>query len=1179
MDPISAISLAAATVQFLQFGLGALAVCKQIRDNVDHATDSNRELEDSIRRLYEIRKILTPAAMPRGASNRHVVEAALECSQLSDELLQILQALKDHSQRRNLAVLRKALQALRSQRKIEKLQNRLVARQARLDTALTVEMRAAVFDILARQEQASMTSRGTLDQMNSLSSDLGTIRLEISTGHADLRAGLAAMEAHTVSHQTITMQSLEDAKIASSSGHQVTHDNLDIFRNEQMLGFEATKSHLRDIATQMSYVEASLPDHHTRALLDSLRYDDMNQRLESIKTPWPGTFDWIFEDDLNTGEPVEELTKSSPICTLAADDTTNSLAGTHDRERFRMRTRHRGLFTKWLISDNPVFWVCGKAGSGKSTLVAHIVDDRRTRLGLMRWANVSQLNILSFFFWRPGSVLQRDVKGLLRSLLFQLLVAKPFLRASLDLDSSIVSAMQINWTPAKLQSAWRLALENIGNDHLCIFIDGLDEFTGDYEDLLDVLLKTSQVRNIKLCLSSRPIASMIRRLSSYPSLSLQQLNEPDIKTYVQGKLQPYGGLQSNFAHTVVERAEGVFLWAALVVTSLISGFIAGDEQQLLQTRLLAVPTELNDLLTQMLASIEKTHMAVFLFYVHTLQRHDGASASLALPTASLLSPKVQSYRDFLVACKNTSQQVVARSKGLIEIRPSTHVSRESIWTREDRLQQKEMEAQERTRARLVFSVAEERQARTVLQQYWSWMTWVHRSAYDIVIRECGRGVGSQITADMAARFDRALLRGHFWLQQYLPFQIKSGVAYPHGSGAVMRFIRRLPAHHAESIYGHLDALHAFARQTYSQDVAHHVLTTEFGLSRSPASETFLDWYPSYTFWQDCARYQLHGYVQSRLPQIENSKRPEIFLSTMLWDFVDNRRLSGDPFYELIHFMKTAMFDILVLRAQDYSTRKRCVGRGSLGQDTSRVLSWTGYGIPHEDVFVANFFLGFEAIVGRRLEDFTARASGIPALTEMMFCDRTFAPTLDQWDVFVDSKATPDVRPFSLHVDAQSAVGHRLILGGSDATRLRLVCLHPKGELQRDSLRLMDPRIDETVVSMFEISTTAIARMRDCGDALCRDCEDYSDDADVLRLYVGCQDILIEDIWDDSSQQLDAWQQVFTLACVRRYLMEWLRDVGRERWMQLIGWEGDSALSDDISEGSASPTASLFVATA
>lgn len=197
MDPISAISLAAATVQFLQFGLGALAVCKQIRDNVDHATDGNRELEDSIRRLHEIRKDLTPAAMPRGTSN-HVVEAALECSQLSDELLQILQALKDHSRGKNLAVLRKNLQALKSQRKIEKLQNRLIARQARLDTALTVEMRTAVLDILAKQEQASATSRSTLDQMNSLSSDLGTIRLEVATGHAYLRAGLAAVEAHTV---------------------------------------------------------------------------------------------------------------------------------------------------------------------------------------------------------------------------------------------------------------------------------------------------------------------------------------------------------------------------------------------------------------------------------------------------------------------------------------------------------------------------------------------------------------------------------------------------------------------------------------------------------------------------------------------------------------------------------------------------------------------------------------------------------------------------------------------------------------------------------------------------------------------------------------------------------------------------------------------------------------------
>jgi hypothetical protein len=1176
MDPITAISLAAATVQFLQFGLGALAICKQIRDNVDHATDGNREIEDSIRRLHELRKDLTPTAMPRGTSNRHVVEAALECSQLSDELLQILQVLKDHARGKNLAVLRKTLQALKSQRRIEKLQNKLVARQARLDTALTVEMRTAILDILAKQQQASVISRSTLDQMNSLSSDLGTIRLEVATGSADLHAGLAAMEAHNVALQTKTMHSLQDVKTISLSGHKITHDDLDILRNEQLLGFEATNSHLKGLDTKMSSVNASLPNPQTKALLDSLRYEDMNHRLESIKTPWPGTFDWIFENDFSIGEAVKEPTDSTLAGVLEANIIEDTHATKDEQRRFHVRTRHRGIFTKWLVCDNPVFWICGKAGSGKSTLLAHIVDDKRTISGLSKWADGNQLKVLSFFFWRPGSAFQRDVKGLLRSLLFQLLVAKPNLHTSLGLDRNTGSATQINWTAGKLQSTWRLALKNIGKDRLCIFIDGLDEFTGDYEELLDVLLEVKQAQNIKLCLSSRPIASMTRRLSSHPGLSLQHLNELDIRRYVQGKFQPYGDLHSVFTQTIVDKAEGVFLWAALVVTSIVSGFLAGDEHHLLQSRLLSVPTELDELLTQMLASIDKAHMPFFLFYVHTLQRHDGASASLALTAASLVSHKVHSYDNFLVACESTSNQVVARSKGLIEIRRSTRTRRESIWTREDRLQRKDMEAHEGTRARLVLAVTEEKQARTVLQQYWSWMTWVHRSAYDIVVRECGHGVGSQITAEMAARFDRALLRGHFWLQEHLPFQIKSGVAYPHGSGAVMRFIRRLPVHLLNSIHGQLDVLHALAQQTYSQDVAHHVLVTEFGLSRSPASETFLDWYPSYTFWQDCARYQSHDYVQSRLPQIENSKRPEIFLSAMLWDFVEDHCLVGDPLRKLIHLMMTAMLHSLALRAPEYSTWKRCVGRGSLGQDTSRVLSWAGYGIPHEDVFVANFFLGFEAIVGRRVEDFTARTTGLPSAREIMFCDLTFAPTLDQWDVFVDCKATPDVRPFSVHIDAQSAVGHRLILGKSGVTRLRLVCLHPGGKPQRESLRLMDPRIDETVVSLFDISTTAIARMRDCGDGLRRDCEDYSDEANVSRLYLSCQNIILEDIWADTSQQLNAWQQLFTLACIRRYLMKWCQDVGGERWMQLIGCEDDSA-SSYASESSDSPSESVFFA--
>jgi ABC-type lipoprotein export system ATPase subunit len=43
----------------------------------------------------------------------------------------------------------------------------------------------------------------------------------------------------------------------------------------------------------------------------------------------------------------------------------------------------------WLKEGDGVYWINGKAGSGKSTLMKHIVDDPRTCSYLDSWAKIS----------------------------------------------------------------------------------------------------------------------------------------------------------------------------------------------------------------------------------------------------------------------------------------------------------------------------------------------------------------------------------------------------------------------------------------------------------------------------------------------------------------------------------------------------------------------------------------------------------------------------------------------------------------------------------------------------------------------------------------------------------------------------------------------------------------------
>jgi hypothetical protein len=74
----------------------------------------------------------------------------------------------------------------------------------------------------------------------------------------------------------------------------------------------------------------------------------------------------------------------------------------------------------WLEHENRVYWMSGKAGSGKSTLMSYITSEPRTEKALTVWAEPSELIMASFFFWNPGTVLQKSYLGLLRSLLYQI---------------------------------------------------------------------------------------------------------------------------------------------------------------------------------------------------------------------------------------------------------------------------------------------------------------------------------------------------------------------------------------------------------------------------------------------------------------------------------------------------------------------------------------------------------------------------------------------------------------------------------------------------------------------------------------------------------------------------------------------------------------------------------------
>ncbi|KAL2006429.1 hypothetical protein VTN00DRAFT_9097 [Thermoascus crustaceus] len=131
----------------------------------------------------------------------------------------------------------------------------------------------------------------------------------------------------------------------------------------------------------------------------------------------------------------------------------------------------------------------------------------------------------------------------------------------------------------------------ISNESLriALFIDGLDEFDGDEQDLVDLIIAAARLPNVKICAASRPWLIFEDAFENKPSLQLEHLTEKDIKQYVLDKFSQnkrYLQLSScepeyalALVNSVVEKAPGVFLWVHLA--TVLTGFTTPTLAQML----------------------------------------------------------------------------------------------------------------------------------------------------------------------------------------------------------------------------------------------------------------------------------------------------------------------------------------------------------------------------------------------------------------------------------------------------------------------------------------------------------------------------------------------------------------------------------------------------------------------
>lgn len=359
--------------------------------------------------------------------------------------------------------------------------------------------------------------------------------------------------------------------------------------------------------TEESRVVLSPPENRIQLLssrlLNKLNFPQAVQRQEFIPVALTRTFAWLYQDP----EPDQNWTN----------------------------------FRTWLTHGNEIYWITGKPGSGKSTLMKYIHGNLETQTHIVEWSKGSRLITAGFYFWNSGVEIQMSTEGLLRSILFQILNEIPQLIPDIFPERwetlNLFGFDSRPWTLAEYLRAFRY-LSNPKFSHLRIFlvIDGLDEFFGDHSELIELIKGMVRCRHIKICVASRPWVVFQDAFNKTPNLMLQDLNIADIRIYVRTRFdgsERFLSIQRrdpSFAKDMFEeiasRSSGVFLWVRLVVQSLLQGMSNGDRIMDLRQRLVDLPSDLEDLFRQILDSLEpryKQH-ASELFQIHKI--HSSISA-------------------------------------------------------------------------------------------------------------------------------------------------------------------------------------------------------------------------------------------------------------------------------------------------------------------------------------------------------------------------------------------------------------------------------------------------------------------------------------------------------------------------------------------------------------------------
>ncbi|KAK0751649.1 WD40-repeat-containing domain protein [Schizothecium vesticola] len=331
-------------------------------------------------------------------------------------------------------------------------------------------------------------------------------------------------------------------------------------------------------------------------------------------------------------------------------------------------------FRQWRDNeDSRLLWIKGDPGKGKTMLLCGLIKELEPATKVR---GAKSKTLLSYFFCQAPDPRINNAQAVLRGLLYLLVEQQPALLSYVqgtfeDTEESPSKGVN-DW--AALCTVLASVLRDHGHGEVYLIIDALDECVNDRDKLLKFVLQEVKLPRVKWIISSRNNITESRRLDvSQSILSLELQENADsisnaISAYITERTSQIESLQDDpplqqYVRQVLHRkAEGTFLWVALVVQEL-----ENVDSWKVRKMVDDVPKGLDDLYARMIDQISGLQQETSEFCRHVL-----LAATLAYRPLQLLElGVVAGLPDEISSNAENIRKIINRSGSFLTVREET----------------------------------------------------------------------------------------------------------------------------------------------------------------------------------------------------------------------------------------------------------------------------------------------------------------------------------------------------------------------------------------------------------------------------------------------------------------------------------------------------------------------------